>query len=96
MAARLGDVDEFAAAVVALAGIALGVLVRHHRAGGFEHGAADEVLGGDQLESRILAVELVADGPGNLGIGFGERSPGHGRGLGGHRPVPAHPEPVEG
>jgi hypothetical protein len=31
-----------------------------------------------------LAVELVADGRGNLRIGFGERSPERGRGLGGH------------
>ena len=36
---RLGDVDELAAAVVALARIALGVLVGQHRAGRFEHGA---------------------------------------------------------
>ena len=47
---RLDDVDELAAAVVALARIALGVLVRQHRAGRFEHGAADEVLRRDQLE----------------------------------------------
>ena len=52
----LGDVDELAAAVVALARIALGVLVGQHRAGGFEHGAADEVLGGDQLEAVVLAL----------------------------------------
>ena len=51
---RLGHVDEFAAAVIALAGIALGVLVRHHRAGGFEHGGADEVFRRDQLESLFL------------------------------------------
>ena len=36
---RFGDVDELAAAVVALARIAFGVLVRQHRAGGFEDGA---------------------------------------------------------
>ena len=34
---RLGDVDELAAAVVALARIALGVLVGHHRALRLEH-----------------------------------------------------------
>ena len=47
---RLGDVDELAAAVVALAGVALGVLVGQHRAGRLQHGLADEVLRGDQLE----------------------------------------------
>ena len=56
---RLGDVDELAAAVVALARIALGVLVRHHRAGGFEHGEADEVLRRDELEAFFLAADFV-------------------------------------
>ena len=36
----LGDVDELAAAIVALARIALGVFVGHHRALRLEHGAA--------------------------------------------------------
>ncbi len=48
---RFGDVHELAAAVIALARVALGVLVRHHRAGGFEHGGADEVFRRDQLQS---------------------------------------------
>ena len=77
----LGHVDELAAAVVALARIAFGVLVGHHRAGGFEHGAADEVLRRDELEAAVLAVQLVADGAGDLGIGLGEGAP-HRRGRG--------------
>ena len=48
---RLGDVDELAAAVIAPAGIALGVFVRHHRALRLEHGARDDVLRGDQFDS---------------------------------------------
>ena len=40
----LRDVDELAAAVVALAGIALGVLVGEDRAHRFEHRFADKVL----------------------------------------------------
>ena len=68
----LGDVHELAAAVIALAGIALRVLVRHHRAGGFEDGAAHEILRGDQLEAAVLTMQFVADGVGDLGIGFGE------------------------
>ena len=55
----LGHVDELAAAVVALARVALGVLVGHHRAGGLEHGAGDEVLRGDQLEPLVLAPPLL-------------------------------------
>ena len=47
---RLGDVDELAAAVIAPARIALGVFVGQHRALRLEHGAADDVLGGDQLD----------------------------------------------
>ena len=56
---RLRDVHEFAAAVIALAGIALGVLVRHHRAGGFEHRGADEVFRRDQLEPFFLPPRFV-------------------------------------
>ena len=69
---RLGDVDELAAAVVALARIALGVLVRQHRSGSVEYCLADEVLRGDQLEAGVLPVPFVPNGRGNLGIGFGQ------------------------
>ena len=69
----LGDVDELAAAVVAPARIALGVLVGQHRALGLEHGAADDVLGGDQLDLVALAAELVGDRGGELGVAVGER-----------------------
>ena len=72
---RLGDVDELAAAVVALARIPFGVLVRQHRAGGFEDGLADEVLGGDELEAAVLAVDFLRDRRGDLGIGLGQRAP---------------------
>ena len=70
---RLGDVDELAAAVVALARIALGVLVGHHRALRLEHRPGDDVLRGDQLDLVLLAAELLGDRVGDLGIGFGER-----------------------
>ena len=63
----LDDVDELAAAVVALARIALGVLVGQHRAGGLEHGAADEVLRRDQLEAAVLPMPFVANGGGDSG-----------------------------
>ena len=72
---RLGHVDELAAAVVALARVAFGVLVGQHRSGGLEHGLADEVLGRDELEAALLAVHFVRDGGGDLRVGLGERSP---------------------
>ena len=40
----LNHVGEFASAVVALGGIALGILVGEDRGGSFEHGFADKVL----------------------------------------------------
>ena len=68
----LGDVDEFAAAVIAPAGIALGVFVGEHRALRLEHRARDDVLRGDQLDLVLLAAQLVADRRRDLGIDFGK------------------------
>ena len=65
-------VDDLAAAVVALAGQALGVLVGEHRADGLEHGGPGEVLGRDQLELVALARELGVAERGDLGIDLGE------------------------
>ena len=72
----LDDVGEFAAAVIALAGIAFGVLVGEDAAGGFEHRFGGEVLAGDQFELRVLALGFVLDGLVNFGVDFGE-SAGH-------------------
>ena len=68
----LGDVDELAAAVIAPARIAFGVLVGHHRALRLEHGARHDVLRGDQLDLVALAAELERDGARDLGIGLGQ------------------------
>ena len=68
----LDDVDVLAAAVVAAAGIAFGVLVGQHAAGGFEHGVGDDVLRRDQLDLVLLAVKLLADRAGNLRIALGQ------------------------
>ena len=62
----LDDVDVLAAAVVALAGIALGVLVGQHAALALEDRLRDEVLRGDHLERALLALELVLEGVGDL------------------------------
>src|SRR5207253_7860150 len=75
----LDDVHVFAAAVVAAARIAFGVLVGEHRAGRFENRAADEVLGGDQLEAAVLAMELVLDRPSDLRIDLCQRAPNRNR-----------------
>ena len=69
MASVSDHVHELAAAVVALARIALGVLVGEHGAQRLQHRLGDEVLGGDQLELRALAARLVADGAADLGVG---------------------------
>ena len=68
----LRDVDELAAAVVALARVALGVLVGQDRALAVEHRLRDEVLRRDHLERRLLPVQLVLDHLGDLGIDLGD------------------------
>ena len=70
----LHHVHELAAAVVALAGIAFGVLVGEDRARGLQHRLADEVLRGDQLQPFMLAALFVFDGLRNLRIGFRQRT----------------------
>jgi hypothetical protein len=82
----LDDVDELAAAVVALPGIALRVLVGEHAARRLEDRLRHEVLRRDHLERRPLAAELALHGVGDLGIDVGERAVevvrlqiGHGR-----------------
>jgi hypothetical protein len=58
-----GNIDELAAAIIALARIALGILVGHDRALGFKHGARNDVLRGDQLDLMALAAEFLAIAP---------------------------------
>ena len=69
----LGDVDLLAAAVVAAAGVALGVLVGQHRADRLEHRLGDEVLRGDHLQRPLLAAQLAVEDGGDLGIDLGQR-----------------------
>ena len=65
-------VDDLAAAVVAAAGIALGVLVRRHRADRLEDARPGEVLGCDQLDLRTLPLELLAEQRSDFRIDVGE------------------------
>ena len=91
----LGDVDVLAAAVVALARIALGVLVGQHRALALEHRDRHEVLRGDHLERALLALELEREHLGDLGIDLGERPVEEvGRQLDAHRGQPTIPAAV--
>ena len=69
----LGDIDELAAAVIALARIAFGIFVGQHRALRLEHGAADDVFRRDQFDLVALAAELVADHLRDFRIAFRER-----------------------
>ena len=68
-----GFVDDEVAAVVALGRIALGVLVREHRALRREHRRRREVLRCDELERGVLTLGLAPDDVGDVGIGCFQR-----------------------
>ena len=63
-----GDVHVFAAAVVALARVAFGVLVGELAALRFHHQRACVVFRRDQLDMVFLAAVLVGDGLGQFGV----------------------------
>ena len=71
----LGDVDVLAAAIIAFARVAFRILVGQHRALRLEHGPADDVLAGDQLDLMLLAAELGPDRGRELGVDLGQRRP---------------------
>src|SRR5439155_3492120 len=64
-------VDHVVAAVVALPRVALGVLVRQHRAGGLEDLARREVLRRDELDGGVLSLELALDDVEQLAVSGG-------------------------
>jgi len=65
-----GDVHVFAAAVVALAGVALGVFVGQLAALGGHDGGRSIVFARDQLDVVLLAGILGLDGGKQFGIGL--------------------------
>ena len=75
------DIHVLAAAVVALARQALGILVGEDGALGFEHRAADDIFRRNQLDLIALATEFEADGLGDLRIGLPQRGGEQGIGL---------------
>src|SRR5690606_20175779 len=68
-------VDDLVASVVALAGVALAVLVGEDGPGGPEHLGRGEVLGSDQLQGGVLALDLTVDEREHLVVADGR--PGH-------------------
>ena len=70
---RFHHVDPFAAAVIAIARITLGIFVGQHRTLRFQHRAADDVFRRDQLDLVALPAEFAADRRRDIGIGLGER-----------------------
>ena len=68
----LDDVGVLAAAVVAAAGVALGVFVGEDGAGCLEDGFGDEVFAGDHLQALVLAEGFVVKGGGDVRVGLGE------------------------
>ena len=69
----LHHVGEFASTVIALAGIAFGILVGEDRAGRFQHGLADKILRGDQLQAFVLAALFVLNRLRDVRINFSQR-----------------------
>ena len=68
----LGDVDELAAAVIALARQPLGIFVGQHRALRLQHRTRDDVLRRDQLDLVALAAKLKPDRLGDLRVGLAQ------------------------
>ena len=90
---HLGDVHELAAAVVALARQALGVLVGQPRPLGFHHRGERVVLARDQLDLVALAIALLEHRPPQLGIDLGQGSPAEARFARDRHAAPFTPRP---
>ena len=69
----LGDVDELAAAVIALTRQALGIFVGENRALRFQNGAGNDVLRGDQLDLVALPAEFQPNNLRDFGIDLAQR-----------------------
>ena len=64
----LDDIDIFATAVIALAGITFGVFIGQLRTLRLHHRRADIVFGSDQLHMVLLALDFLRNGLGHFGV----------------------------
>ena len=62
-------VHILAAAVIAVSGVAFGVLVGQHTAHGGHNGGGDNVLAGDQLNVLALTAQFPLHGSAQFGVG---------------------------
>jgi hypothetical protein len=69
---QLLDIDVFAAAVIALARIAFGVLVGELGALGLHHGGRAVVFRGDELDMLFLASVFLGHGTGQIRVKTGK------------------------
>ena len=69
----LGHIDIYAAAVVAPAWIALGILVGQHGALRFQHRGGDDIFAGNELDAVLLADQFGAEDRSELRIRLGKR-----------------------
>jgi hypothetical protein len=71
----LNNVSVFATAIVAAAGVSLGIFVGKDRTGCLKDSFRDKVLAGNHLKPLVLAEGLVVKSCGNfrVGLGKGER-----------------------
>jgi hypothetical protein len=67
-----GDIDKGTAAVIAAPGIALGIFIGEQRTLCLEHRPRHDVLAGDQLDLRLLALALALDRRSQLRVGGGQ------------------------
>ncbi len=70
----LDHIGELASPVIALAGIAFGILVGEDRARRLQHGFAHKVFRGDQLQPFMLTALFVLDRLRDIGISFRQRT----------------------
>ena len=73
----LDNVHLFAAAIIAFARIALGVLIGEHAAHGLHDSGRREVFRSDELNGVALASKLLAQGVGDGRVGIGQIGQSH-------------------
>ncbi len=70
----LSDINELAATIIALSGVAFGIFVGQDRALRFQNRAADDVFRGDQLDFVTLTAEFALDHRRDFRVAFRQAS----------------------